>query len=295
MGSVRRLPPAAASAVAATATAVLIALGGTAGPAAAAAAGAGGEPVTVKPTQIRPGGDLEIRTRSCGTARTGTVISTAFVTEVALAPAADGGLHGSAVVGSGTRAGTYPVSISCNGNPRAAEGKLTVMEREQGQQAAGQPQGAGPQQDPGQPQGAAPQQDPGQPQAAGPQQDPGQPQAAGPQQDPGQPQGAGPQQDPGQPLANGPQQDPGQPAVKGQPQDPGQQQSGQQPGGGVGFGFQTPVAPVHAGGGGTAPLAAEDGATSDSARVPGLVAAGVLIMAGVAGLMLHRRRGGSQD
>jgi hypothetical protein len=160
--------------------------------------------VTVTPAQIRPGGDLDIRTQSCGNARTGTVISTAFVTEVALAPAPDGGLFGSAVVSSSMKAGTYPMAISCNGNPKAAEGRFTVMGRELGQE------------------------------------------------------------------------------------EEGQQQSG------ADFGFQSPVSPVHAGGGGTARLAVKSG-TASGAGFPGMVAAGALTVAGVAGLVLHRRRGGRRQ
>jgi hypothetical protein len=60
----------------------------------------------------------------------------------------------------------------------------------------------------------------------------------------------------------------------------------------------TPIAPVPAGGGGTAKLTVNDTAADSAARqpheagVPAAVAAGVLAVAGVAGLALHRRRRG---
>ncbi|WP_405729711.1 hypothetical protein OG607_28960 [Streptomyces sp. NBC_01537] len=249
MGSVRIPLYAAAGAVA------LFSL--CAPPASAAYPGPGGqgqEAMTLTPAVISAGGDLDIRTQSCGRAVTGTVSSTAFVSTVKLAPAADGGLFAEAVISSSAAVGSYPVYVNCNGLPRAAQGQLTIG----GGAAAGG--GDGKQWGSGGAGGG----------------------------------GAGGEKQWGGGGGNG-----------GGVNAGGEKQWGGGGTGGVGGGDKpwaevpsTPIAPVPAGGGGTAKLTVNDTAADTAARqpheagVPAAVAAGVLAVAGVAGLALHRRRRG---
>jgi hypothetical protein len=212
-------------------------------PASAAYPGPGGQgrgDMTLTPAVISPGGDLDVRTQSCGRAVTGTVTSTAFVSSVKLAPAADGGLFAEAVISSSATAGSYPVYVNCDGLPRAAEGQLTI-----GDGNGGGGHGGG-----------------GEKQWGGN----GEKQWGG---------GGG-----------------GEKQWGGDAGEGGDKSWGEVP--------STPIAPVPAGGGGTAKLvvddAASDAASDTAARqpheagVPAAVAAGVLALAGVAGLALHRRR-----
>jgi len=245
MGSVRIPLYAAAGAVA------LFSL--CAPPASAAYPGPGGqgqEAMTLSPAVISPGGDLDIRTQSCGRAVTGTVSSTAFVSTVKLAPAADGGLFAEAVISSSASVGSYPVYVNCDGLPRAAQGQLTIGSGGGGHGGDGKQWGSG---------------------GGG----------AG---------GGGEKQWGGGGGGNGGAEN---------------QWGGGGGAGGGGAGEKpwaevpsTPIAPVPAGGGGTAKLTVDDTAADTAARqpheagVPAAVAAGVLTVAGVAGLALHRRRRG---
>lgn len=257
MGSVRIPLYAAAGAVA------LFSL--CAPPASAAYPGPGGqgqEAVTLTPAVVSPGGDLDIRTQSCGRAVTGSVSSTAFVSTVKLAPAADGGLFAEAVISSSASVGSYPVYVNCDGLPRAAQGQLTIGSGGGGHGGDGKQWGSG----------------------------------GGGAGGGGETQWGG----------GGGGADGGGEKQWGGGGGSGAEKQWGGGGGGVAGGGEkpwaevpsTPIAPVPAGGGGTAKLTVNDTAADTAARqpheagVPAAVAAGILAVAGVAGLALHRRRRG---
>src|SRR6185369_17017110 len=78
------------------------------------------------PGSAGPGGDVDVRTDECDRAKTGTVSSSAFVTPVTLAPASDGGMYASGVVRSGLTAGSYRVTVTCDG--KSHDGTLEVTD-----------------------------------------------------------------------------------------------------------------------------------------------------------------------
>jgi MYXO-CTERM domain-containing protein len=302
MGSVRIPLYAAAGAVALFSLCAVPAH--AASPAPAGPAGQSRGDMTLTPAVASPGADLDIRTQSCGHAVTGTVSSTAFVSSARLAPAADGGLFAQAVVSSGASAGSYPVYIDCDGLPHAAEGRLTISGGGHGSRGSGndwgttggdqggsKQWGGGGASQGGRQWGAAGGTDQGSKQWGG---------GGGTDQTGKQWGGGGGTDQTGRQWGGG-----------------GADQTGKQWGGGGAAGGaggaagagggdktvwgevpSTPIAPVPAGGGGTAKLTVHDTASGTAARqpheaeVPGYVAAGVLGVAGVAGLALHRRRRG---
>ncbi|MDX6314440.1 MAG: hypothetical protein QOF44_3904 [Streptomyces sp.] len=279
MGSVR-IPLYAAGAAAAA----LMALSG---PAAAAFPGQG--EVTVTPSAVSPGGDVDIRTLSCGQAVSGTVRSTAFVRTVSLAPAADGGLFAEAVVSSSTTPGSYPVSISCEGLTRATQATLTVtrsdtqsgdngdQEKQWGNGGGGGSGGGGGQEK----------------QQWGSTSGGGGGGGGGQEKQWGSTGG-------GNGGAGGGGAGGGGGGQEKQWGNDGNQQNqwGSTSGGGQDTQWggkqwnDMPGAPVPAGGGGAAKVLASRGQHSHDAGVPGVVAAGVLAAAGIAGLAMHRRRRG---
>lgn len=256
MGSVRIPLYAAAGAVA------LISLCAT--PAGAAYPGPGGQGgpgnLTLTPAVISPGGDLDIRTQSCGRAVAGTVSSTVFVSTVKLAPAADGGLSAEAVISSGAAAGSYPVYVNCDGRQRAAEGLLTIGGGHGSQWGGGGNDHGG---------------------------DHGGGNEHGGGNGGGNDHGSG--GDSGKQWGGGGDSGEKQWGGGGGGGGGGEKQWGEMP--------SEPIAPVPAGGGGTAKLVVDDASSSaiaarqpHEAGVPAVVAAGVLAAAGIAGLALHRRR-----
>jgi MYXO-CTERM domain-containing protein len=276
MGSVR-IPLYAAGAAAA-----LMALSG---PAAAAFPGQG--EVTLTPSAVSPGGDVDIRTLSCGQAVSGTVTSRAFVSTVRLAPAADGGLFAEAVVSSSTTPGSYPVSISCEGLTRATQATLTVTNSDtqsgdngdHEKQWGGNTRGGGGSQEKqwGNTGGGGGQEKQWDNTGGG---------VGGGGVGGGVGGGAGG-------VGGGAGGGVGGGVGQEKQWAGGGNQQNQFGGGGRDSQWgDLPGAPVPAGGGGAAKLLASQGQHSHDAGVPGVVAAGVLAAAGIAGLAMHRRRRG---
>ncbi|MFD7444650.1 hypothetical protein [Streptomyces sp. NPDC059909] len=93
---------------------------------------------TVTPTSARPGGEVELHVTGCrGT--TGTARSSAFVTDAELSSGVgpQSFLFGETTVRSGLGAGTYDISVTCNGSPLTRVGTLTVAQ--QGAQSRAEP------------------------------------------------------------------------------------------------------------------------------------------------------------
>ncbi|MFE2429659.1 hypothetical protein ACFXJ5_23285 [Streptomyces sp. NPDC059373] len=304
MGSVR-IPLYAAGAAAA--------LMGLSGPAAAAFPGQG--EVTVTPSAVSPGGDVDIRTLSCGQAVSGTVSSRAFVSTVRLAPAADGGLFAEAVVSSSTTPGSYPVSISCEGLTRATQATLTVTRSDTqsgdngdqekqwgGNGGSSGGSGGGQEKQWGNTGGGGGGGGGGQEKQWGNTGGGGGGGGGGQEKQWGNTGGGSGGGGNGGSGGGGGGQD------KQWGSNGGNQQNQQNQWGGGGQDKQwgntggnggqdtqwgdMPGAPVPAGGGGAAKLLASQGQHSHDAGVPGVVAAGVLATAGIAGLAMHRRRRG---
>ncbi|MEU0232083.1 hypothetical protein [Streptomyces sp. NPDC006170] len=100
-------------------------------PAAGAAHAHDGVKVTVTPSTASPGGDVDVRVEGCeGT--TGAAKSRAFTADAELT-GRDGGkypMYGDAVLRSGLDAGTYPVSVTCDGHEHRGAGTVRVERRE---------------------------------------------------------------------------------------------------------------------------------------------------------------------
>ncbi|MFF9755964.1 hypothetical protein ACF1FC_24815 [Streptomyces sp. NPDC014344] len=96
------------------------------GPAARAADAADGGSVTVLPAAPAPGGDIVLRVTGCDVRET-VARSPALVSDARLTPAGDG-LAGDARVRSTLTAGTYPVTVACDGAEH--EGTLEVARKQ---------------------------------------------------------------------------------------------------------------------------------------------------------------------
>ncbi|MFC4036417.1 hypothetical protein ACFO3J_34000 [Streptomyces polygonati] len=271
-----------APALAAAGVAALLAVAGMSavaagGPAVADEGGVPGTPGTsaapgalrVTPRTVAPGGVVGLRlATSCQVGQQVRAGAEAFVNAVTLAPAADGrGLAGSAFIKSDATDGSYPIAVDCDGVTDPAEASVTVT--------AGSPAGAdGPATPPDQ--SLTPDQtlDPTPDQALDQASEPASDQPLDQPRIPDQPQAqdesefADQARVPDQPEL----QDPAPASARAQPQDH----------------LQTPVRPVPAGGGGTAQLAAGPAASGTS--VGPLLATGGFAAAGLAGLVVHRRR-----
>ncbi|WP_267243854.1 hypothetical protein [Streptomyces sp. PR69] len=255
-----------------------------AGPAAYAA-----DPVKATPTPaaLAPGGEVEVRVTGCPEAR-GTVSSKAFVADAELA-ADDGArtrLIGSTTVKSTVKVGAYEIQVDCGGREHPKAGRIEVVHR------YAQPH---PSRQPGQSQKPDLSQRPERPERSE------RPEGADPAKDsagrPQRPDPPGPAQDR---LQDRSAQDQlaDRPGQSGQPRpSAGGPQASPRP--------ASPVAPVRAGGGGTATLAGGQAAEQPSARpdvaetgpstphtVIGLVLAGVAAIA-VAFRSSRRRRPGA--
>ncbi|WP_432120664.1 hypothetical protein [Streptomyces sp. S1] len=100
-------------------------------PAAGAAHAHDGVRVTVTPSTASPGDDVDVRVEGCeGT--TGAARSRAFTADAELT-GRDGGKHpmyGDATLRSGLDAGTYKVSVTCDGHEHRDAGTVRVERRE---------------------------------------------------------------------------------------------------------------------------------------------------------------------
>ncbi|MER7402373.1 hypothetical protein ABT373_07695 [Streptomyces sp. NPDC000070] len=240
---------------------------------AAYAADAGG--VSVTPATPAPGSDVTLGVTDCAE-RTAVARSAAFVADARLT-VTDGELVGESRVRSTLDAGTYAVKVTCGEAERT--GTFTVRERERAQEREGRRSASGTGGEHSSVSGTAGQPPApwtgGRPPASMPG-TAGQPPAPGTVGQPPMPEGGG------QPSASG---DDGQrPAPGGDEQRPGPRRPGAHP---------SPIAPVQAGGGGAADLAAAE----DRGTGPG-TAQGVtgLVLAGVAAVVValggvRRRRG----
>ncbi|GAA2957734.1 hypothetical protein [Streptomyces enissocaesilis] len=261
-------------------------------PAATAHAGDGAEGrIAVTPSTIAPGGEVDLRVDVCkGGKATGT--SDAFSTAVHFSPAPDrGALFTEAHIRSDAQPKEYEIRVKCKDGGQA-KGTVTVVRPDKPGQ---RPDKSG--------------QRPDQPDQSGQRPDqPGQRPDQRPEENSGQRPGQRPDQNSDQGPDRHPDQDPGQRPEHRPDQDPGQypdHRPGQRPDNHPGQGpdhrpdhrsdqrpdhHPTPHAPVHAGGGGTAQLAAaeEDGPGTPH-TVIGLVLAGVAAVA-VAYRSARRRR-----
>ncbi|WP_342456384.1 hypothetical protein [Streptomyces coeruleorubidus] len=258
---------------------------------AAFAADVGG--VSVTPATPAPGSDVTLRVTDCAE-RTAVARSAAFVADARLT-VTDGELVGESRVRSTLGAGTYAVQVTCGEAERA--GTFTVREREGRRSASGtgeHPSASGPGGQPpapgtiGQPPAPG---TVGQPPAPGTGGQPpapgtvGQPPAPGTDGQPPVPEGGG------QPSESG--DDGQQPASRGDEQQPASGGDERQPASRRPGPYPSPVAPVQAGGGGAADLAAAEdrGAGPGTAQgVTGLVLAGVAAVVVALG-GVRRRRG----
>ncbi|WP_299527781.1 hypothetical protein [uncultured Streptomyces sp.] len=82
--------------------------------------------LSVTPSALAPGDDVELRTDACRKGRQATGNSDAFVSEARFAPAEEKGLVAEARIRSDADAGAYDVWLTCRGGGRAT-GTLTVV------------------------------------------------------------------------------------------------------------------------------------------------------------------------
>ncbi|MEW2070742.1 hypothetical protein [Streptomyces sp. NPDC007346] len=83
--------------------------------------------VSVTPSTIAPGGQVELWTDVCGKGRQARGDSDAFVSEAHFAPADDKGLFAEAAIRSDAAPRTYDVRVTCKDGKGRATGTLTVI------------------------------------------------------------------------------------------------------------------------------------------------------------------------
>ncbi|WHM38590.1 hypothetical protein [Streptomyces sp. BPTC-684] len=82
--------------------------------------------LTVTPSTIAPGGEVDLRVSVCsGRQAVGT--SEAFVSQAQFAPAADGGLFAQARIRSDAQARSYDIWVNCKDSSGQASGRVTVV------------------------------------------------------------------------------------------------------------------------------------------------------------------------
>ncbi len=249
-------------------------------PAATAHAGDGAEGrIAVTPSTIAPGGEVDLQVDVCkGGQATGT--SDAFSTAVHFSPAADrGALFAEARIRSDAQPKDYEIRVKCRDGGRAT-GTVTVVPQDK--------PGQRPDRRPDQGSGQRPDHRPDQGSEQGPDQYADQGSEQGPDHRPDQGSEQRPDHRPDQGSGQRPDHRPDQ-RPDHRPDQDSDHHSGQRPDHRPDH-HPTPHAPVHAGGGGTAQLAAaeEDGPGTPH-TVIGLVLAGVAAVA-VAYRSARRRR-----
>lgn len=83
--------------------------------------------VTVTPSTIAPGGEVDLRVGVCG-GRQAVGTSEAFVAQANFAPAADGGLFAQARIRSDAQARDYDIWVNCKDSAGQARGRVTVVQ-----------------------------------------------------------------------------------------------------------------------------------------------------------------------
>lgn len=88
-----------------------------------------GGAMDVSPQSVAPGGVVTLHlATSCSTGKQAKASASVFVDTVTLAPAGDGqGMDGSAFIRSDAAAGSYRVSVRCDGATSSAQASLTVI------------------------------------------------------------------------------------------------------------------------------------------------------------------------
>lgn len=99
----------------------------------AADGGSYGETMNVSPQTVAPGGVVTIRLQTaCSSGHKAKASAEVFVNAVTLAPAGDGnGLEGNAFIKSDAIAGSYAVSVDCDGVTSTAQASITVVSTSQ--------------------------------------------------------------------------------------------------------------------------------------------------------------------
>ncbi|WP_328910330.1 hypothetical protein OG230_12880 [Streptomyces sp. NBC_00234] len=87
--------------------------------------------VSVTPSAIAPGGEVELWVDICGKGKEAKGNSDAFVNEAHFAPADDKGLFAEARIRSDAEPGDYDVWVNCKGGKGKATGKITVVHHRQ--------------------------------------------------------------------------------------------------------------------------------------------------------------------
>ncbi|WP_329399156.1 hypothetical protein [Streptomyces melanogenes] len=82
--------------------------------------------LTVTPSTIAPGGEVDLRVSVCG-GRQAVGTSEAFVSQAQFAPAADGGLFAQARIRSDAQARSYDIWVNCKDSSGQASGRVTVV------------------------------------------------------------------------------------------------------------------------------------------------------------------------
>ncbi|OAR25961.1 hypothetical protein A8W25_10705 [Streptomyces sp. ERV7] len=82
--------------------------------------------LTVTPSTIAPGGEVDLRVSVCG-GRQAVGTSEAFVSQAQFAPAADGGLFAHARIRSDAQARGYDIWVNCKDSSGQASGRVTVV------------------------------------------------------------------------------------------------------------------------------------------------------------------------
>ncbi|MFE4370452.1 hypothetical protein ACFRMN_19840 [Streptomyces sp. NPDC056835] len=82
--------------------------------------------VTVTPSAVAPGGEIEIRAEGCGSG-SGAAGARVFVAEAELKGGAGGALTGSTVIGPSVKEGRYEVDVRCDGHGHAGAGGFDVV------------------------------------------------------------------------------------------------------------------------------------------------------------------------
>ncbi|RYJ27785.1 putative membrane protein [Streptomyces sp. L-9-10] len=82
--------------------------------------------VTVTPSAVAPGGEIEIRAEGCRNG-SGAAVSRAFVAGAELRDRAGGALTGSTVIGSSVKEGGYEIDVRCDGHGHAGAGRFEVV------------------------------------------------------------------------------------------------------------------------------------------------------------------------
>ncbi|MFD7222407.1 hypothetical protein ACFV9P_15460 [Streptomyces sp. NPDC059892] len=82
--------------------------------------------VTLTPSAVAPGGEIEIRAEGC---RSGSAaaVSRAFAADARLRDRAGGALTGSTLVGSSAKEGRYEIDVRCDGHGHAGAGGFEVV------------------------------------------------------------------------------------------------------------------------------------------------------------------------